>query len=165
MLQSSSGGRGGSACYRRGGVCLVRGVLVLLKFWVNSQKLGSSGATECRVWIGNLNVKVWKSAEHKLHKIWRSLKFQQNEHTPGVGSAWCRGCLSGPGGCLSGPGGCLPGPGGSPFQVGGSSLAGGVVCLVPGGSPCPEIPPINKITDTCKNITLATTSLRPVIIG
>ena len=42
----------------------------------------SSGATECRVWIGNCNVKVWKSTEHKLHNIWRSVKFQQNEHTP-----------------------------------------------------------------------------------
>ena len=59
------------------------GVLVLLKFWVNSQKLGSSGATECGVWIGNCNVKVWKSTEHKVHKTWRSVKFQQNEHTPG----------------------------------------------------------------------------------
>ena len=27
---------------------------------------------------------MWKSTEHKLHNIWRSLKFQQNEHTPGV---------------------------------------------------------------------------------
>ena len=47
-------------------------------------KTWSSGATECGVWIGNCNVKVWKSTEHKLHKIWRSLKFKQNEHTPGV---------------------------------------------------------------------------------
>ena len=47
---------------------------------MNSQKLGSSGVTECEVWIGNC--KVWKSTEHKLHKIWRSVKFQQNEHTP-----------------------------------------------------------------------------------
>ena len=46
-------------------------------------KTWSSGATECGVWIGNCNVKVWKSTEHKLHNIWRSLKFQQNEHTPG----------------------------------------------------------------------------------
>ena len=47
-------------------------------FQVNSQKLGSSGATECRVWIGNCDLKVWKSTEHKLHKIWRSLKFCTN---------------------------------------------------------------------------------------
>ena len=71
-------------------------------FEVNSQKFGargcarftenlseltktwSSGATECRVWIGNCNVKVWKSTEHKLHNIWRSVQFQQNEHTPGA---------------------------------------------------------------------------------
>ena len=47
-------------------------------------KTWSSGATECGVWIGNCNVKVWKSTEHKLHNIWRSVKFQQNEHTPGL---------------------------------------------------------------------------------
>ena len=61
------------------------GVLVLLKFWQFSSKLTktwSSGATECRVWIANCNVKVRKSSEHKLHNIWRSVKFKQNEHTP-----------------------------------------------------------------------------------
>ena len=50
-------------------------------------------------------------------------------------------------------------PGGS--ALGGFSLPVG--CLLPGGSPCPETPPVNRITHTCKNITLATTSLRPVI--
>ena len=45
---------------------------------MNSQKTWSSGATECRAWIGNCNVKVWKSTEHKLHKIWHSLKFCTN---------------------------------------------------------------------------------------
>ena len=34
---------------------------------------------------------------------------------------------------------------------------------LPRGSPGPETPPVNRITHTCKNITLATTSLRPVI--
>ena len=66
-----------------------------------------------------------------------------------------RGGLPGPGGGVSAwsggvclvPGGCLPGPGGSAWSWGGS----------------PETPPVNRITDTCKNITLATTSLRPVI--
>ena len=56
-------------------------VLVFLKFGQFSSELTktwSSGATECRVWIGNCNVKVWKSTEHKLHKIWRSLKFCVN---------------------------------------------------------------------------------------
>ena len=70
-----------------------RGVLVLPKLQVNSQKLGvqgcarfaeiaseltktwSSNATEFWVWIGNYNVKVWKSTEDKLHNIWRSVKF------------------------------------------------------------------------------------------
>ena len=65
------------------------GVLVLLKFWQFSSELTktwSSGAAECRVWIGNfVNVKVWKSTEHKLHNIWRSVKIfaqiEENEHT------------------------------------------------------------------------------------
>ena len=45
-------------------------------------KTWSSDATECRLCIGNCNVNVWKSTEYKLHKIWRWLKCQQNEHTP-----------------------------------------------------------------------------------
>ena len=58
-----------------------RGVLVFLKFGQCSSELTktwSSGATEYGVWIGNCNVKVWKSTEHKLHKIWHSLKFCVN---------------------------------------------------------------------------------------
>ena len=51
---------------------------ILTCFHVNSEKLGSSGATECRVWTGNYNVKVWKSTDHKFHNIWRSLKFFTN---------------------------------------------------------------------------------------
>ena len=84
-------------------------------------------------------------------------------------------------------GGGLPGrgcllPGGSPWQgvlpSGGSPCRGGspwqggspwwVVSLAGGGIPaCTEadLPPVNRMTDRCKNITLATTSLRPVIIG
>ena len=64
---------------------------------------------------------------------------------PGVGG-WGWWCLPGLGG--------LPGPGG----------------LVRGGSPCRGAlparrpPSANRITHTCKNITLATTSLRPVKI-
>ena len=67
--------------------CKNWGVLVFLKFAQFSSELTktwSSSATECGVWIGNCNVKVWKSTEHKLHNIWRSLKFQQNEHTPAM---------------------------------------------------------------------------------
>ena len=65
---------------------------------------------------------------------------------PGPGG----GVLLGPGGVLLGPGGgVLLGPGGgSPWSR--------------GGSPETPLPPVNRITDTCKNITLATTSLRPV---
>ena len=55
-----------------------RGVLVFLKFGQFSperKETGSLGTTESEVWIGNFNVKAWKTTEHKLHKIWRSLKF------------------------------------------------------------------------------------------
>ena len=104
-----------------------------------------------------------------------------------VVSAWSGGVLPAWGGppCSGGSpcswGGCLPGPGGSACSGGGSawSQGGGVhpargvclfggglpargVCLVPGGVLLRD-PPVNRITDTCKNITLATTSLRPVI--
>ena len=64
---------------------------VLLTFWQFSSeptKTWSSGSTECRIWIGNCNVKVWKSTEHKLHKIWRCTQFQQNEHTPAPCPYW-----------------------------------------------------------------------------
>ena len=69
---------------------------------------------------------------------------------PGLGG----GGVSGLGGGVSGPGVC--------------------VCLVWGGSasvPCgippldqAQPPPVNRMTNRCKNITLATTSLRPVNI-
>ena len=62
--------------------------------------------------------------------------------------------LPGAGGGVLPAGGGLPGPGGS-------SLPGGV-CLVRGGAR--RTPPVDRITDTSKNITLATTSLRPVKI-
>ena len=67
----------------------------------------------------------------------------------GVVSAWSGGDLPGPGGGVCLVRGGLPGPGG-----GGFSLPGGAAWR-------PH--PVNRITDTCKNITLATTSLRPVI--
>ena len=66
-------------------------------------------------------------------------------------------------------GGGLPGPGGGVCLCRGGSPCRGVSAWS-GGSPCPggvsgqaPSPPVNRITDTCKNITLATTSLRPVI--
>ena len=93
----------------------------------------------------------------------------------GGGSPWSRGgvvvclvrgVLLDPGGILLGPGGvvCLV-RGGSPWSRGGwwSAWSGG-------GSPWSREgvlwrpPPVNRITDTCKNITMATTSLRPVNI-
>ena len=81
---------------------------------------------------------------------------------PGGGGV-CSGGLPGPRGRGGGDGVCsggVPGLGGS--ALGGVSALGG--CLLWGGSPCPETPrPVNRITHTCKNITLATTLLWPVI--
>ena len=63
-------------------------------------------------------------------------------------------------------------PGGSPWWgvsgPGGFSMPGGWV-LSGGSSPCPggfylPDPPVNRMTDRCKNITLAKTSFRPVIM-
>ena len=57
---------------------ILKDVLVLLNFpHLSSERaeIGSLGAGESEVWIGNLNVKARKTTEHKLHKIWRSLKF------------------------------------------------------------------------------------------
>ena len=56
--------------------------------------------------------------------------------------------MPGPWGCMPGPGGCLPGPGlgGCPPGLGG----------IPA---CTEAdPPVNRMTDRCKNITLPQTS-------
>ena len=72
------------------------------------------------------------------------------------------------GGLLSGRSPCWGGllAGGSPCQgvsCQGGLPAGGV--SLPGGFSLLETPsPVDRITDTSKNITLATTSLRPVII-
>ena len=81
----------------------------------------------------------------------------------GVLPAWPRGVFS-----LSGPGGqfSLPGPGGFSLPgQGGFSLPGPGGFSLPGQGVLPawRHPPVNRITHTCKNITLATTSLRPVI--
>ena len=87
-----------------------------------------------------------------------------------------RGCLLGgvsaPGGVcsqgVSAPGGCL-----LPGVVCSRGVCSGVVCSwggllqggsAPGGSASDTPPPVNRMTDRCKNITLATTSLRPVIM-
>ena len=76
---------------------------------------------------------------------------------PGGGSPWSRGGLPGPRGV------CLVLGGGSPWSRGGSPCQGGF-SLPGGGGGDRRPPPVNRITHTCKNITLATTSLRPVTI-
>ena len=95
--------------------------------------------------------------------VWGGVCLVLGGVLPGLGG------LPGPGGvCLVGGG--LPGPGRSL-----PGLGEGGVCLVPGGfslpggvlparGGCPETPSVNRITHTCKNITLATTSLRSVKI-
>ena len=79
--------------------------------------------------------------------------------------------VSGTGG-VSGPGGvpALSRGGvwsrGVPAWSGGGVLgwSGGVTCLIPeGGAWSGTPPPVNRMTHTCKNITLAKTSFRPVI--
>ena len=78
------------------------------------------------------------------------------------------GGVSGPGGvCLVWGGVCLvwrslPGPGGSlvPGGGGGGSLVGGLASQ----HGLRQTPLVDRITDACKNITLAPTSLRPVIM-
>ena len=69
---------------------------------------------------------------------------------------------------MSAPGGCLLLGVSAPRGVsapGGSAPGGG--CLLPGGlvsqHALRQTPPVNRMTNTCKNITLATTSLWPVI--
>ena len=44
-------------------------------FSCERKETGSLGTTESEVWIRNFNVKAWKTTEHNLHKIWRSVKF------------------------------------------------------------------------------------------
>ena len=116
---------------------------------VISQKSWSSGATECRVWIGNCNIKF---TEHKLHKTWRSTQFKQNEQTPvcipedaycplvdhlspeeGGSAFWGGSAFGGGGGGLPSqeglpPGGALPSEGGLPSKGGGLPF----MCLPPG---------------------------------
>ena len=77
------------------------------------------------------------------------------------GSPWSQGGFS-----LVPGGGFSLVVGGSPWSQGGSHWsAGGGVSAWSWGVGSPETtPPVNRITHTCKNITLATTSLRPVII-
>ena len=79
---------------------------------------------------------------------------------------WSWGSMSGHGGaCLVGGcvwwgdmsgGGCVSGPGSVSGQGGVSGPRGGMPGQVP--------PSVNRMTDRCKNITLAKTSFRPVTI-
>ena len=90
------------------------------------------------------------------------------------GGVWSQGGMSSPGGCLV-PGASLV-LGGACLVPGGACLVPGGACLVPGGVSGGGVcllqrggllvrysPPVNRMTDRCKNITLAKTSFRPVM--
>ena len=114
--------------------------------------------------------------------VFRSL---QPGGVPGPGGTWSRGGVPGPGGVYLVLGGCtwswggVTGPGGVYLVPGGVYLVpGGVpgpggVYLVPGGCTWFQggvylvrySPPVNRMTNRCKNITLAKTSFRPVMMG
>ena len=105
--------------------------------------------------------------------VWGGFSLPRGSPSPGgspcLGGSPCPGgvwLVQGGSPCWGGVGspcpGGLPAWGGLP-GLGGFSLPGGSPSL--GGSPCPGGLPVRgagRITDTCKNITLATTSLRPV---
>ena len=132
---------------------------------------------------GNKNLYSLKSRECVLSE---NKKFYLKQECIPVGCVPPSrgGCLLGRGvppsggGVLLGGGCRLPGGllGRGCLLLGGVSLAGGVPPsggLLALGSPwwggipaCTEAdPPVNRMTDRCKNITLATTSLRPVTIS
>ena len=72
-------------------------------------------------------------------------------------------CIFG-GGSASGPGVCIGGPALGGLHPGGSASGGlnpGVVCIH-GGVQTP--PPVNRMTDRCKNITFPQLRLRAVIM-
>ena len=75
-----------------------------------------------------------------------------------------RGGVCFPGGCASGgsgPGGVMSGPEGGSAPGGVSGPGGGVSQHALRQTP----PPVDRMTNRCKNITLATTSLRPVTMS
>ena len=83
------------------------------------------------------------------------------------GSAWSGGICLVQGGGLPGPGGWSAWLGGWGVVLGGPGLGGSAWSRGSGILACTEadiLPPCGQ-TDTCKNITLATTSLHPVIMG
>ena len=76
------------------------------------------------------------------------------------GEGVCSGGVSAPGG--SGLGGCLL-PEGCLLPGVSAQGRGGVYSWGESQHALRQTPPVNRMTDTCKNITLATTSLRPVM--
>ena len=128
---------------------------------------GPGGGVSARSWGG---VSAWSRGGVSAWS-WGGSAWSQ-----GRGFPWWGGVCLVPGGFSLVPGGfslvggvclvpggvCLVLWGGSAWSQGGGGSPWRGVCLVLGGGPCPETPPVNRITHTCKNITLATTSLRPV---
>ena len=113
---------------------------------------GGGGCFPCQGWISLPGGSSWRGGS----------PCQRGGSPCQGGLRWgvlpARGSL--PGGGFSLPGGS-PWWGAFPCQGG---LPGGGGFLPAGGFSLLETPPVNRMTNRCKNITLATTSLRPVII-
>ena len=102
------------------------------------------GECTCLVW----GVPAWSWGGTCLVPGW----YLVQGGVPGLGEVYLPGlggtCLV-QGGYPPGPRGYLPGPRGG-------------TCLVPGGVPGQALPPVNRMTHTCKNITLGKTLFQPV---
>ena len=107
---------------------------------------GRSGPGGCLVWGGVWSGGVWSGGVSGPGGVWSG----------GVCLVW--GGVSGRGWCLVWGG--VPGPGGV-LGLGGWCAWSGGVCFSALWDT--TTPPVNRMTNRCKNITLATTSLRPVI--
>ena len=109
----------------------------------------------------NTNVKNYLISHNSAVKVFKTRMHSSRMHT-GRSLTVCRSLLpGGGGGGLLGRGVSLAGG----LLGRGVSLAGGCLLGRRSGIPtCTEAdPPMDRITDTSKNITLATTSLQPVI--
>ena len=165
---------GGVSAWSWGGVCLVLGGCLPGLGGVSAWSWGclpGPGGFPCpggSAWSGGRGVSAWS---RKGVSAWsQGVCLVRGVSAWSGGCSPCRGgvCLVWGGFCLvlggsPCPGEGLPGPGGGSAWSWGGFLPARRGLPGPGG-PARRPPPVNRITDTCKNITLATTSLRPVKI-
>ena len=144
------------------GVCLLGGVSALEGVCSGGVGVSASGGWVCVSASGRC-VCFWGGVCVCVCLLQRGVVCFQGVSAPEGGLC----LLPGRGVCVSAPEGSYLLPGGCLLQRGGLLRGVGVcVCSQGGGIPaCAEAdtPPVNRITDTSKNITLATTSLRPLI--